>query len=234
MEMPSGSFVAAEFPSRSFQVDTQHLANHDRSTLQLPILEQLKEKGKAASFHMDEIENRLTALEHRDRAKDKANRQLQQERNQALVSKAKLQQKILLGQIAYTVSDVLEEFVFGEAGSGSFLPLSVSDYANNTVELSQEEQVRWTAAREFLTSTMPLKEIIEADKYLRWLSNEPAHGKFQIMETTISNLHTWFGVYCKAKAVAPVQRYLQVLNQLSTSGQPLAPDMSLAMVVQHH
>lgn len=80
---------------------------------------------------------------------------------------------------------------------------------------------------------MPLKEIIEADKYLLWLSSEPAHGKLQ-MESSVSDLHTWAGVYCKAKAVAPVQRYLQVLNKLSTSGRPLAPDKSLAMVVQHH
>lgn len=57
-------------------------------TLQLPILEQLKEKVKAASFDMDNIENRLTALENRDCAKDKAIKLLQQERDQALVSKA--------------------------------------------------------------------------------------------------------------------------------------------------
>ncbi|KAL3159901.1 hypothetical protein ABBQ38_010298 [Trebouxia sp. C0009 RCD-2024] len=207
-------------------------------TFQLPILEQLKEKVKAASFHIDEIENRLTAVENRDRAKDKTIKQLQQEQEQALVCKAKLQQKISLGQIAYTLSDVLEDFVFGEAGSGSFLPLSVSDYANNTMELSEEKQVRWTAARKFLTSTMPLKEIIEADQYLRWLGNvlvekEPAHGNSPNMETSVSNLHMWAGVYCKAEAVAPVQRYLLVLNKLSTSGRPLAPDKSLAMIAQH-
>ncbi|DBA92233.1 TPA: hypothetical protein ACH3X1_015939 [Trebouxia sp. C0004] len=154
---------------------------------------------------------------------DKAIRQLQQEWDQALLSKAKLQQKILLGQTAYTVSDILEDCIFGEAGSSSFLPLSVSDFANNTIDLSEEEQARWAAARAFLTSTMLLKEIIEADKYLRWRRNEPAHGKSQIKETTATDLHTWAGLHCKAKAVVPVQRYMPVLNKLSTKGRPLAP-----------
>jgi len=201
-------------------------------TLQLPILEQLKDKITTAGLHVDKIENRLDALEKRDLARDKAIKQLQQERDQALVSKAKLQQKILLGQIAYTVSDILEEFVFGEDGSSSFLPLSISDFANNTVQLTEEQQSRWAAAQAFFTTSISLKEIIEADKYLRWLRNEPAHGRSQIRDTTVAQLHTWAGVHCKAKAVASVQRYLQVLNKLSTNDRPLAPNRSLAKVVQ--
>ena len=199
---------------------------------QLPILAALKDKVEVAGLHIDKIESRLTALENREVTKDRAIRQLQQEWDQALLSKAKLQQKIILGQIAYTVSNILEDFIFGEAGSSSFLPLSVSDYANNTIGLSEEEQARWAAAQDFLTSIMPLKEIIEADKYLRWLRYEPAHGKSQIKETTATDLHTWAGLYCKAKAVAPVQRYMQVLNKLSTNGRPLAPNKSLATVLR--
>jgi len=81
---------------------------------------------------------------------------------------------MLLGQIAYAVSDLMEDFIFGEAGSSSFVPLSISDIINNNIELSEEEEARWAAAKAFLTSTMPLKEIVEADKYLRWLSSKPA------------------------------------------------------------
>ncbi len=198
---------------------------------QLPI-EALKGKIEIAGLHIDRTESRLIALENHDLATDKAIRQLQHEQNQALSSKAKLQQEMLLGQIAYTVSDVLEDFIFGEVGSSSLLPLGISDLANNNVELSEEEQARWVAAKAFLTSTMPLKEIVEADRYLRWLSSKPADGKSQIRETTAADLHTWAGLYCKAKAVVPVQRYMQVLNQLSTSARPLAPNKSLATVVQ--
>jgi len=174
----------------------------------------------------------LTALENHDFATDRAIRQLQHEQNQAVSSKVKLQQEMLLGQIAYAVSDLMEDFIFGEAGSSSFVPLSISDITNNNIELSEEEEARWAAAKAFLTSTMPLKEIVEADKYLRWLSSKPADGKSQIRETTAADLHTWAGLYCKAKAVVPVQRYMQVLNQLATSDRPLAPDKSLATVVQ--
>ena len=118
--------------------------------------------------------------------------------------------------------------MFGDAGPSSLLPLSVSNFANNTVGLSEEEQARWAAAKAFITSDMQLKEIIEADKYLRWLRTEPAHGKSEIKETTATDLHTWAGLHCKAKAVAPVQRYVQVLNKLSTNGRLLALNKSLA------
>ena len=77
---------------------------------------------------------------------------------------------------------------------------------------------------------MLLKEIIEADKYLCWLRNEPAHGKSQIKDSTATDWHTWAGLHCKAKALVPVQEYMQVLNKLSTNGQPLALNKSLATV----
>lgn len=172
----------------------------------------------------------MTALQSRELTKDKAIRQLQQERDQALLSKAIFLQKTLLEQIAYTLSDILEDFIFGEAGSSSFLPLSVSDFANNTIDLSEEEQARWAAAKASLTSIMLLKEIVEADKYLCWLRNEPAHGKSQIKESTATDVHTWAGLHCKAKALIPVQEYMQVLNKLSTNGRPLALHKSLATV----
>ena len=124
--------------------------------LQLPI-GALKDKIEIAGLPIDRTESRLTALESRlsalkyhDLATDKAIRQLQHEQNRALSCKTKLQQEMLLGQIAYTVSDVLEDFMFDEAGSSSLLPLSISDLANNNVELSEEEQARWAAAKAFL------------------------------------------------------------------------------------
>ena len=199
--------------------------------VQLPI-EALKDKIEIAGLHIDRTESRLIALENRDLITDKAIRQLQHEQNQALSSKAKLQQEMLLGQITYTLSDVLEDFVFGEVGSSSFVPPSISDLANNNVELSEEEEARCAAAKAFLTSTMPLEEIVEADEYLRWLSSKPADGKSHIRETTAADLHTWAELHCKAKAVVPVQSYMPVLNPLSTSGRPLAPNKSLATVAQ--
>lgn len=120
-------------------------------------------------------------------------------------------------------------------GLAAMCPRSVSDFDNNTMDepLSEEQQVRWAAAKRFLSTDMPLKEIIETDKYLRWLSNRPAHDRAQIRETTTAALHTWAAGYCKAKAVTSVQRYLQVLNQLSTNSRPLAPDKSVVTLVQH-
>ena len=203
--------------------------------MQPPVLEKLKDKIITAGPLIDIIETRLRALEKRDLAKGKAITQLQQERDRGLASKAKLQQKTLLGQIAYTISDILEEFVFGEEESSSFLPISISDFANNNMQLTEQQQARWAAAQAFFTSSMPLDEIIEVDRYLRWLSNGPAHGRSvtQTRDTKAAQLHAWAGVHCKAKkAVTSVQRYLQVLNKLSTEDRPLAPNISLAKLVQ--
>ena len=103
--------LAAATQRCQFEHSTRY---HDTDDLQLPVLEQLKDK----------IENRLDAFEKHGLAQHKVITQLQQEREQALACKAKRQQEILLGQIAYTTSKILEEFVFGADGSSSLLPQS--------------------------------------------------------------------------------------------------------------
>ncbi|DBA67438.1 TPA: hypothetical protein ACH3X2_001722 [Trebouxia sp. C0005] len=145
--------------------------------LQLPIIQQLKGKITTASLHIDNIEKRLNALEKSDAGKAKAIKQLQSERDQARLAKDKMQQKILLGQIAYTVSDILEEYVYGDEGSDSLMPIPVSDFAQNNVRLTDEQQERWGLAEAFFKESMPIKDMVQADKYLRWLRSEPAHGK---------------------------------------------------------
>lgn len=206
-------------------VNTQHFA------MRLPDLEELQDNNQVAGVHTDNMKNRLTALEHSVRAQAKHIQQLQQEQVQALASRTDLQQKMLLGQIAYTISDVLEDYIFGETKFGSFVPISLSEFAANTVDLSDEQKSRWTAAKSFLTKSMSLKEIIEADKYLRWLTNGPALEDHQIQETSATDLHTWAGLHCRAKAVAVVQKYLQVLNKISNADRPLVPSKSLAALI---
>lgn len=180
-----------------------------------------------AGEHIEQIEARLAALEERGKKQDKAIREIQQERDQAKLAKARLEQKILLGQIAYTMSDLLENFVFGPAGSGSLVPVSVSDYAGNIVPLTKDQQARWSSAQAFFAEHMPMQDLLAADKYLRWLRSEPAHGKSLLKDTTFAQLHSWAGVHCKTKAVRPVQHYLRVLNQFSSVSKPLAPNISM-------
>ncbi|KAA6425799.1 MAG: hypothetical protein FRX49_04174 [Trebouxia sp. A1-2] len=199
--------------------------------LQLPIIQQLKGKITTASLHIDNIEKRLNALEKSDAGKAKAIKQLQSERDQARLAKDKMQQKILLGQIAYTVSDILEEYVYGDEGSDSLMPIPVSDFAQNNVRLTDEQQERWGLAEAFFKESMPIKDMVQADKYLRWLRSEPAHGKLLEKDTTAAQLHKWAGMHCRAKAVAPVQKYVQLLNRLSSNNHPLVPNRHLAHLV---
>ncbi|DBA67427.1 TPA: hypothetical protein ACH3X2_001714 [Trebouxia sp. C0005] len=199
--------------------------------LQLPIIQQLKGKITTTSLHIDNIEKRLNALEKSDAGKAKAIKQLQSERDQARLAKDKMQQKILLGQIAYTVSDILEEYVYGDEGSDSLMPIPVSDFAQNNVRLTDEQQERWGLAEAFFKESMPIKDMVQADKYLRWLRSEPAHGKLLEKDTTAAQLHKWAGMHCRAKAVAPVQKYVQLLNRLSSNNHPLVPNRHLAHLV---
>lgn len=200
---------------------TTHLA------LQIPTLDKLAGKVAEMWGHIEQMEPRLAVLEERVKMQEKALRVIEQERDQAVLAKGKLQQKILLGQIAYTMSDLLESFVFGQNGSGSFVPLSVSDYADNSAHMTTEQQARWSSAQAFFAKQMPVKKLLEADKYLRWLRNEPAHGKSQVKETSFAQLHSWAGVHCKNKAIVPVQQYLRVLNQFSSVSKPLAPNIAM-------
>ena len=126
-------------PEKKLRSVAEQVGTTTQLTLQPPVLEKLKDKIITAGPHIDIIETRLRALEKRDLAKGKAITQLQQERDRGLASKAKLQQKTLLGQIAYTISDILEEFVFGEEVSSSFLPISISDFANNNMQLTEQQ-----------------------------------------------------------------------------------------------
>ena len=200
--------------------------------LQLPTLERMRGKVTRAGHHIEQIEMRLAALEDRAKKQDKAIRVIEQERDQAKLAKGKLEQKILLEQIAYTMSDLLENFVFGPAGSGSLVPLSVSDYAQNTAPMTTEQQARWSSVQAFFEKHMPVQDLLAADKYLRWLRSEPAHGKAQLKDTTFAQLHSWAGVHCKSKAVSPVQQYLRVLNQFSSVSKPLTPNIPMGAKVK--
>ena len=195
-----------------------HLALH------LPTFKKLAEKVAQAGGDIEQMETRLAILEEQVNKHEKALDLLAKERDQAVLAAAILQQKNLLGQIAYTMSDLLERSVFGQSGSGSLVPLSVSDYANNSVPMTAEQQERWSNVQAFFAKQMRLKELFEADKYLRWLGNEPCALP---KETTFAQLHSWAGVHCNSKAVIPVQQYLRVLNQFSSVSKPLAPEIAM-------
>ena len=100
-------------------------------------------------------------------------------------------------------------------------------YADNSAHMTTEQQARWSSAQAFFAKQMQVKDLLEADMYLHWLRNEPAHGKSQVKETTFEQLHSWAGVHCKSKAVIPVQQYLRVFNQFSSVSKPLAPNISM-------
>lgn len=152
---------------------------------------------------------------------------LVRDRDKAVAARERQQQQVLLGQVAYTSSGVVESFVYGTAGSGSLVPLPLSQLAKRAKqgELTEPQQVRWQAVQQSIPSFMPFAELLQADKYLRKLRFQAAHkSKAQINSTTLQMLQSWAGVHCKAAARMPVRKYAQLLNNFTTSNRPLAPD----------
>lgn len=151
---------------------------------------------------------------------------LVQDRDRAVAARERQQQQVLLGQIAYVFSNLVESFIYGPTGSGSLVPMSLSQITKRASQgqLTEPQQARWQKVQATVSHVMPFSELLEADKYLRTLRFEAAHGsEAQVNKTTPQMLQTWAGVHCKAAAVVPVRRYAHMLDKFTTSNRPLAP-----------
>ena len=178
------------------------------------------------------METQLAALKEQVKQLKDDIRVIKQHRRRAMLEEGKLRQVFLLGQIAYTMSELLEDFIFGQAGSGSMVPLSLKDYAHNTVPMTEDQQARWSSAQAFFAMHIPLQDLVASDEYLRWSFKEPGHGQSQPKDTSFAELHSWAGVHCSPNAVSLVQQYLRILNQFSTVNKPLAPSISMSAMIK--
>ncbi len=222
----------------AFQLLLDFIAeNQSTLALQLPVLMRLKEMLVKVDAHLGALDSQITALQLQ---LQQQNQQLQsqgatikklvQDADKKSAERVRSQQQVLLGQIAYVFSGMAENFIYGTAGSGSLVPLSLVQIAKRADrrEMTEAQQQLWRTLQQTISAVMPVR-LIEADKHLRTLKFDTAHGiGAQIHETTLQMLQTWAGVHCSHAAVAPVQHYAEVLARFSTSNTPLAPDRGLS------
>ena len=143
---------------------------------------------------------------------------------------------MLLGQAAYALAKIIEQYVYGPAGfpHGLSLPVSLNNIDKDSANLLPDQESRWEAVQQYCSSFMPFEELLSIDKALRLHMSDITHGsKADNARITLQELTSWAGVHIPAQAVIPVQNYVLVLNQFSSRNRPLVPDVEPARVFQN-
>ena len=200
----------------------------------------LKDPTDKVGLQVDTQNNKLLQLEQRHnrqnqhmRRQDVRIEHLEQKNRRADAARAKKQQRILLGQAAYALSKIIEGFNVWL----NRIPRGAR--ASCVPETNREEGCRlYTRANPALASSpnhvssiVSVEELLAADKALRTVGFDDAHGSSsEMQQVTLQALTTWAGVHFPPKAVIPVQNYVKILDNFSSNSNPLVPDMKPSFV----
>jgi hypothetical protein len=181
---------------------------------------QLQQRIKRQHQHIQRQDARIEFLEQNSKRADAA--------------RAKKWQRILLGQAAYALSKIIEGYLYGSAGfPGALgLPVSLEQLKKSAADFTPEQMRRWEAIERHCSSVMSFEELLSADKALRTLSFDDAHGRqSEMRQATLQDLKSWAGVHFPPGAVVPIQKYVEVLNNFSSKNKPLVPDIKAVNVI---
>lgn len=208
-----------------------------------PTLRRLKDIVEKVGGQVDAQDGRILQLGLRLKQQDQCIRSqilrievLEKNASKAVLAKEKRQQRVLLGQAAYALAKIIEQYVYGPAGfpHGLGLPVSLNKISKDLVNFLPEQKSCWEAVQQYISPFMPFEELLRVDKALRLQRYDVAHGSNdKNAKTTLQNLKSWAGVHFPAQAVMPIQNYLQILNNFSSKNRPLVPDLDLAHVFSH-
>ena len=146
-------------------------------------------------------------------------------------SRQKIEEHILLGEAAYKLSALVEEFIFEGIDPDSLMTPSLKQVSRRRAagELKDEQAGRWDKLLQHLAPYgLTERLLIQTDSILRSQRTESAHGsRDQLQKTRISDLRQWADAYIDGRALQPVRQYLEFLNTFSTKNQPLCPDVRI-------
>lgn len=180
------------------------------------------------------LERKVGELEQQMTQLNQAVADLQQKSCHAAREAERGLQQMLLGQAALVLAQIIERHVYGPCGAPHELgvPPLLKKMAERTGQmvLTEDQLIRWTAARGHVSQSMPIEELFAADCFLRKsFRAELAHGpELRLQSRTLQDFKKWAGLHCGPKAVVPVRKYVELLSQFPTNNQPLAPNRSLA------
>ena len=192
------------------------------------------EHVKAADAEMDETKTRLFQVEKEFKdlqrrhtqqiaALQEGVRRADQDRDQAIQAREKVQQKVLLGQLAYTLSSVIHKVVYEERG----LPPTLFDMSSawTLQEMSAEEHAAWQALMKCFREAGPMTTLSQGDRYLQQLRNPSAHGtSAEAKNTTSSQLEVWASRHCDQAHSSVVKTFIKLLSKFSVPDRPLQID----------
>ena len=202
---------------------------------QLPVLQKLRALQEQLGHGAEAQDKRIRKLEAQVHSQQQAIGHIQQDAASAKAASAKRFEQLLLGQAAYSLSGVIELYIYGPGGDPGALQMPPSlthmNKCSQNGHFTDDQQSRWESVKQYCSRHMPFQQLLAADRALRDLRREPAHGsRSEIRQITLQDLENWAGKHCNPKAIRPIQQYARLLNQFSTSNRPLAPDLSGAII----
>ncbi|KAL3137148.1 hypothetical protein ABBQ32_006716 [Trebouxia sp. C0010 RCD-2024] len=221
----------------------EHIQTHSSQVSEaLPKLRQLKDLVEKVGGQVDAQDSKILQLElqvkkqnQHIRRQDTRIEVLEKKVNKADGAYDKRQQRVLLGQAAYALAKIIEQYVYGPAGfpHGLGLPISLNRMHKHEADLPPDQKLRWQEVQQYCSSYMPFEELLSIDKALRVQRFDMAHGsKVDNAKVTLQQLTTWAGVHFPAQAVMPAQRFVQVLSNFLSKNRPLVPDVKPVEVFQ--
>ena len=197
-----------------------------------------------AGKQVTDQDNRILQLEQHVKHLQEARRKEELLHSQQAGKRQWRERNLLLGQAAYTLSSLVEGFVFqGQGGLARHLSLTVmaqmaarktemgSQPLSSKPAMTAEQRIRWQQVEAKMGAVLPF---LDADHVLRELQYYPAHGTpAERAEVSLQQLLSWAGSF-DAISVGAVKRYVELLSQFSTRNTPLAPDIDPSLIFQMH
>jgi hypothetical protein len=151
----------------------------------IPTLRKLKDLSEKVGGQLDVQDSKILQLELRVKKQDQCIKRqdtrievLEKNASKAAGAYDKRQQRVLLGQAAYALAKIIEQYVYGPAGfpHGLGLLVSLNKINKDSANLLPDQKSRWEAVQQYCSSFMPFEELLRIDKALRLQRSDIAHG----------------------------------------------------------
>lgn len=237
---------AAHKHDAAYQLLVRLTENSTANTVQqLAILKTIREHISRAGTLVDDRDARITRLEQQveqllvDRRKEEIQRSKQAGKRE------RREQKLLLGQAAYTFSELVESFVFNNEGAPVARHPSLTEMAKmagrptrseneHTIKprMTAAQKRRWQQVEAIMATIQPPHHFLDADQVLRELRYQPAHGSdAERQSTSLQQLLSWAGSVDEV-SVGAVKQYVSLLSRFSSRNSPLEPNIDPAQVFE--
>lgn len=141
--------------------------------------------------------------------------------------------RILLGEAAYTLASLVEQYVFEGNSSGyqHGVTLKQLKLLYETEWLDAAQARSWEQVVDFVGCWVSMENLVVVEKQVRTARREAAHGyEFEKETATLHEMQRWACMYFSQEEYpqvhTPLLKMLEVLAGFSSIGRPCLPDRS--------